>query len=199
MIRRSLLTLLCCASCATGTGTTTSTKGPGRTAADYFPLKVGTAWEYESSMLGEKRQVPVSILKVVDGLAEDSTGARLQADAFGVRDDRRYLLRNPVEAGTRWNNVVSPSSVENYEIIAADQPCEAPAGRWDGCVIVESRNRIDSTKTLVNEMTLAPGVGIVRMATTLDDGARRVPQAQLVLLKFKPPAATPVEPGKPAP
>lgn len=63
-------------------------------------------------MLGEKRKLPVSIVKVVDGLAEDSTGARMLADAWGVRAERRYLLRNPIETGTRWNNVVSPSSVE---------------------------------------------------------------------------------------
>lgn len=200
MIRRSVVPLLLVCSCATSSGAPAGDqKGSARSASDYFPLKVGTAWEYEASMLGEKRTLPVAILKVVDGVAEDSTGARLMADAWGVRDERRYLLRNPLEAGTRWNNVVSPSSVENYQILAVDQPCDAPAGRWEGCVIVESRNRIDESKTLVNEITLAPGVGIVRMATTLDDGGRRLPQSQLTLLKFapagQPPA--PVDAGKP--
>lgn len=186
-------TLLCscvvllAASCATTPGGTTKTeKAPGHVAADYFPLKLGTAWEYEAAMLGEKRVLPVKIVKVFDGLAEDSTGARLLADAWGVRDERRYLLRNPIESGTKWNNVVSPSSVEGYEIVAAEQPCEAPAGKWEGCVIVESKNRIDASKTLVNEMTLAPGVGIVRMATTLEDGGKRLPQSKLTLLKFTP-------------
>jgi hypothetical protein len=198
MILRLLVTLLF-VSCATGSGATAGEK-PGRSAADYFPLKVGTAWEYEAAMLGEKRVQPVTILKVVDGVAEDSTGARLMADAWGVRDERRYLLRNPIESGTRWNNVVSPSSIENYQILAVDQPCDAPAGRWEGCVIVESRNRIDQNKMLVNEITLAPGVGIVRIATALDEGGRRLPQAQLTLLKFTPAgqAAAPVDAGKPA-
>lgn len=184
MIRCSLVLALCSA-CATTSASSGPAK-PARAASDYFPLKVGTAWQYEAAMLGEKRMLPVSVLKVVDGVAEDSTGAKLQADAWGVRDDRRYLLRDPVEAGTKWNNVVSPSSIENYEIIAADQPCDAPAGQWQGCVIVESRNRIDQTKTLVNEMTLAPGVGIVRMATTLEDAGKRLPQSMLVLQKFTP-------------
>ncbi len=173
--------------CATTPGGTTKTeKAPAHVAADYFPLKLGTAWEYEAAMLGEKRVLPVKIVKVFDGLAEDSTGARLLADAWGVRDERRYLLRNPIESGTKWNNVVSPSSVEGYEIVAVEQPCEAPAGKWEGCVIVESKNRIDASKTLVNEMTLAPGVGIVRMATTLEDGGKRLPQSKLTLLKFTP-------------
>lgn len=185
MIRRASVVLLLLAGCATPS----SSSGPStsaRQASEYFPLKVGTSWEYEAAMLGEKRLLPVSVLKVTDGVAEDSTGAKLQADAWGVRDDRRYLLRDPVEAGTKWNNVVSPSSIENYEIIAADQPCDAPAGTWQGCVVVESRNRIDQTKTLVNEMTLAPGVGIVRMATTLEDAGKRVPQSMLLLQKFTP-------------
>lgn len=200
MIRRlAVLTLAVCCSCATGAKTTGSKSGtPERSAADFFSLKVGSSWEYEASMLGEKRKLPVSIVKVVDGLAEDSTGARMLADAWGVRDERRYLLRNPIETGTRWNNVVSPSSVENYEIIVADQPCDAPAGRWEGCVIVESRNRIDASKTLVNEITLAPGVGIVRMATTLEDQGKRLPQSQLTLLKFTAAGAAPVEAAKPA-
>lgn len=173
--------------CATTPGGTAKTeKAPARAAADYFPLKLGTAWEYEAAMLGEKRVLPVKIVKVFDGLAEDSTGARLLADAWGVRDERRYLLRNPIETGTKWNNVVSPSSVEGYEIVAADQPCEGPAGKWEGCVIVESKNRIDASKTLVNEMTLAPGVGIVRMETTLEDAGKRLPQSKLTLLKFTP-------------
>jgi hypothetical protein len=199
MIRLVSLFALAFFSCATPAGTTASKPtAPERTAADFFSLKVGSSWEYEASMLGEKRKLPVSIVKVVDGLAEDSTGARMLADAWGVRDERRYLLRNPIETGTRWNNVVSPSSVENYEIIAADQPCDAPAGHWEGCVVVESRNRIDGSRTLVNEITLAPGVGIVRMATTLEDQGKRLPQSQLTLLKFTAAGAAPVEAAKPA-
>ena len=182
----SCFVLLVSACATTAGGTSSAPQAPGHSAADYFPLKLGTAWEYEAAMLGEKRALPVKIIKVFDGLAEDSTGARLLADAWGVRDERRYLLRNPIEIGTKWNNVVSPSSVEGYEIVAAEQPCETPAGKWEGCVIVESKNRIDATKTLVNEMTLAPGVGIVRMATTLEDGGKRVPQSKLTLLKFTP-------------
>jgi hypothetical protein len=181
-----ITSVLFVSACATTGASTKAEKAPAHSASDYFPLKLGTAWEYEAAMLGEKRVLPVTIVKVVDGLAEDSTGARLLADTWGVRDERRYLLRNPIEAGTKWNNVVSPSSVERYEIVAAEQDCEAPAGRWEGCVIVESRNRIDASKTLVNEMTLAPGVGIVRMSTTLEDTGKRLPQSKLTLLKFTP-------------
>lgn len=185
-----LLSCLVLASCATtGSSTAGSSTPAAATAADFFALSLGSAWDYEAQMLGEKHALSLSIVKVADGVSEDSTGAKLTRDAYGVRDERRYLLRNPVETGTRWNNVVSPSSVESYEIVAVDQPCDSPAGHWEGCVIVESKNRIDPTKVLVNEMTLAPGVGIVRMATTLDDGSKRVPQSTLILRKFTAPGA----------
>lgn len=199
MIRTVCLSLAAALSaCATSTaGGPQGAASKGPLASDFFHLKVGATWQYEASMLGEKRTLPVTILKVVDGVAEDSTGARLYADAWGVRDERRYLLRDPIETGTKWNNVVSPSSVEAYEIVATGQPCDSPAGKWEGCVVVESRNRVDATKTLVNEITLAPNVGIVQVATTLDDGGKRLPQSKLTLLKFTP-AGAPVEAGRPA-
>ena len=40
--------------------------------------------------------------------------------------------------------------------------------------------------TLVNEVTFAPGVGIVKLATVLEAGERQIPQSTLSLLKFTP-------------
>jgi hypothetical protein len=160
----------------------------GPTAGEFYPLAVGTTWAYEVNLLGEKRTIDVAIEKQSpDGFVTDSTGAQLSVDAYGVRDQKRYLLRNPIAAGTKWTNVVSVSSVEQYEILAADQPCDAPGGSWQGCVIVESRNKVEEGKVLVNEMTFAPGVGIVRLSTVLEAGGKRIPQSTLALLKFKRP------------
>ena len=63
-----------------------------------------------------------------------------------------------------------------------------PAGKWTGCVVVESRNRVEEGTTLVNEMTFAPGVGIVRLSTVLESNGKQIPQSTLALLKFAPPA-----------
>ena len=145
-------------------------------------------WSYEVKLLGELRAIDVTTLrKNGDGFVEDSTGAQLLVDGFGVRDQKRYLLRNPIAAGTKWTNVVSVSSVESYEITAANQPCDAPAGKWDSCVTVESRNRVEEGTTLVNEMTFAPGVGIVRLSTVLESNGKRIPQSTLALMKFTAP------------
>lgn len=185
--------LLCCvfalAACTTTSKATATGPGkPEQTAGDFYPLGLGTTWTYEVKLLGETRTIEVTTLrKTGDGFVEDSTGAQFLVDSFGVRDQKRYLLRNPITAGTRWTNVVSVSSVESYVIVAADQPCDAPAGKWEGCVVVESRNRVEEGVVLVNEMTFAPGVGIVRLSTVLESNGKQIPQSTLALLKFKPP------------
>lgn len=160
----------------------------GPMARDFFALKLGAQWTYEIEFLGAKETRHVTMQRLDrEGYFEDSTGAKLMSDAFGVRDQKRYLLRNPVEVGTRWTNVVSVSSVEHYEILATDEPCETRAGRWTGCVTVESRNRIEEGKTLLNELVLAPGVGIVKVTTILEAGDRRIPQTRLELMAFSAP------------
>jgi hypothetical protein len=187
MNRLILCFALALAACTTPSKTTAPTK-PEITAGEFYPLSIGVTWSYEVKLLGETRMIDVTTLrKNGDGFVEDSTGAQFLVDGFGVRDQKRYLLRNPIATGTKWTNVVSVSSVEAYEIIAANQPCDAPAGKWEGCVVVESRNRVEEGTTLVNEMTFAPGVGIVRLSTVLESNGKHIPQSTLALVKFKPP------------
>jgi hypothetical protein len=166
-------------------------------ARDFYPLAVGNAWSYQVTLLGETKQIEVKVLKEDNGIFEDSSGAQLFADAFGVRDQKRYLLRDPVEIGTEWSNVVSVSSIERYKIVAAAQGCDAPAGHFEDCAVVESRNRVQEGKVLVNELTFAPKVGLIRIATLLENNGQKVPQATLVLTKYEVKGA-PVQPPKPS-
>ncbi len=188
MKKLMLIAALALTACPAATSKTVQPSKPESSAADFYPLAVGTVWTYEVKLLGETRPIEVTMLrKNADGFVEDSTGAQFLADSFGVRDQKRYLLRNPIAAGTRWTNVVSVSSIENYEIVGAEQPCDAPAGKWEGCVVVESRNRVQEGVTLVNEMTFAPGVGIVRLSTVLESNGKQIPQSTLALVKYAPP------------
>jgi hypothetical protein len=185
-VKRSIIVLLGLSllGCAMRPGAASSAPAE-RTAAAYFALRVGARWTYEIQLLGSKETKEVAMLKQNrEGYFEDSNGAQFLVDSFGVRDQKRYLLRNPIEVGTSWTNVVSVSSVEHYEIVSAHERCTTRAGQWDDCVTVESRNRIEEGKTLVNQYTLAPGVGIVTLATALEAGERRIPQARLELVAF---------------
>lgn len=170
---------------------TTKTEGTGRpvhskrgAASEFYPLEIGTSWQYEQRFLGEKRTLEVSLVKRDGPAVVDSTGNQLMSDSYGVRDAKRYLLRDPIEVGTKWSNVVSPSSVETYEIIGVDLPCEVPAGSYSGCVIVRARNRIKNDEYLTMETTFAPKVGIVRLETVLESKGNRIPQTELALVKF---------------
>ncbi len=94
------------------------------------------------------------------------------------------MLKEPVEPGRSWTNVVSVSSIERYRILELG-PCEVPAGRFESCVGVEGRNRVDDQTTLVNQLTLARGVGIVRIETAAEVRGERIPQSQLLLTRFE--------------
>jgi hypothetical protein len=158
---------------------------------DYYPLSVGTAWEYEVVALGAPPEIEkVEIVKQEAGATLDTKGGRIWSDAFGIRDDKRYLLRKPLEVGAEWTNVVSVSSTERYRVAAVGAGCVAPSGSYENCVTVESRNRIKGDDYLVNEIVFAPGVGIVRVTTTLETPTRVLPQVSLRLMRFASAAAT---------
>jgi len=157
--------------------------------SDYYPLAVGNTWSYVVDGRSDKR-VDVKILKEEDGFFHDSQGGQLMVDSFGIRDQKRYLLRGPVEPGRTWTNVVSVSSTERYQILQAGIPCEAPAGRFESCVQVEGRNRVDADTTLVNTFTFAPGVGLVRIQVEAEREGRRIPQTWLELTSYQ------VKPGQ---
>ena len=152
--------------------------------ADYYPLAVGNRWTYLVNGRADK-QVEVKILKEDGGFFLDSQGGQLTADSFGIRDQKRYLLRSPLEPGKTWTNVVSVSSTEHYRILRASGPCEAPAGVFQGCVQVEARNRVDADTTLVNTFTFAPRVGLVRIQVEAERGGRRIPQTWLELTSYQ--------------
>ena len=162
----------------------TGASGPPIPAAAFCPLAVGNRWVYQANFLGEKTERTVQILKEEDGFFIDNQGGALGVDASGVRDRKRYLLREPVEPGRTWSNVVSVSSIERYKILELG-PCQVPAGRFESCVGVEGRNRVDEQTTLVNQMTLAQGVGIVKIEIAAEVGGQRIPQSQMLLTRFE--------------
>jgi hypothetical protein len=162
--------------------------GPGRDdlrAADFYPLAVGNYWKYDASFLGEKREQTVEVVKNEGGFYLDTQGGQLMADSFGVRDQKRYLIREPLEQGRTWTNVLSVASVEHYRITTRGESCEAPAGKFKDCLEVEGRNRVDPKTTLVNRLTFAPGVGIVRIEVVAEAGDKRIPQTELSLKEYK--------------
>ncbi len=161
--------------------------------AELYPLAVGNRWTYDTRFFGQQGSTVVEIVREDRGnFLHHSTPADprepdrgLRVDAFGLRDDKRYLLRDPLEPGKTWTNVVSVSAVEHYTVLDVGSACSVPAGQFTGCVKVEGRTKIDQKATLVNELTFAPKVGLVQISLFLDVNGKRIPQHELKLKAFK--------------
>ena len=152
--------------------------------SEYYPLAVGNSWTYRINGRDDK-SVTVEIVKEEAGVFHDNQGGQLSVDGYGLRDPKRYLLRGPLQTGHAWTNVVSVSSTERYHIVQAGESCQTPAGTFPRCVQVEGRNRVDAKATLVNTMTFAPGVGMVRVDMAVETDGQRVPQTSLELTAWQ--------------
>jgi hypothetical protein len=171
---------------ASTTAAAAATRAPD--SARYFPLAVGNHWTYDATYLGERSTRRVEIVSFRDGSYVDRDGRALRVDQEGIRDQVRYLLHEPLTAGATWTSVVAPGSAEHYRVLSVHSPCEAPAGRFPDCVEVESRTLADPKtpgRLLVNRVTFAAGVGIVRVRTALEEGSKSAPTAGLVLTAFE--------------
>ena len=157
-------------------------------SARYFPLAVGNRWTYEATYLGEKSTRPVEIVGFRDGSYVDKDGRTYRFDREGLRDQVRYMLHEPLNAGATWTSVIAPGSAEHYKILSVHAPCQVPAGRFPDCIEVESRTLADPKtpdRVLVNRVTFASGVGIVQVRTALQEGPRSSPTAELRLTAFE--------------
>jgi hypothetical protein len=164
---------------------TTAEPPPKFHAADYQPLAIGNQWTYAGKVMGQPVQKTITITGVQDGYFVDDANGRLRVDASGLRDDKRYLLQDPVRLGHTWTAIVSVASTERYEIADAGFTVNTPAGSFQDCVLVRASNRIDGRREMRSEWTFAPGVGIVRMATLLREGDRELPQVRIELTSHK--------------
>jgi hypothetical protein len=154
-------------------------------AARYFPLAVGNRWTYRASGGGTTAVEDVQIRSVQDGQYADNRGRLLWVSADGLRDQSRVILRSPVETGRTWNVVLGPDSVEHWRIDSVGQPCSAPAGSFSDCVEVKSSINRKPDVELVNHITFAAGVGMVRIRTTVLRNGVETPQTELLLTGYE--------------
>ncbi len=168
---------------------------PGPSAGRYFPLAVGNRWSYRATGAEPSAVEEVEIKGVKDGQYADSRGRVYWVSPDGLRDQSRVMLRSPVEAGRSWTVVLGPDSVERWRITSVGQPCAAPAGKFQDCVEVESRISPAPDAELVNRITFAAGVGMVRIRTTLLRNGVEIPQTELVLTAYQVAPVRPVPAG----
>ncbi|MHB1844235.1 MAG: hypothetical protein ACYCWW_05290 [Deltaproteobacteria bacterium] len=189
LLTLSLLSLLACASTAQ---TVRAAAGPSPAAL--FPLAVGNRWSYQVEFLGARQTLSVSIVSGQGGVFVDSRGQRYSVDSRGVRDEQRYLLREPLEPGRSWQSIVSLQSTERYRVVAVGETTDVPAGRFEGCVRIEGRiegggaapSGKGASKAQLAEQTYCPGVGLVKVTTYEElQGQRGAPQWREELAAYR--------------
>lgn len=167
-----------------------STRQAAHPLEDYYPLAVGNCWTYATSFHGQPQaDLTICIQGREKGFFIDDRPApsRLKFAPDGLRDGGvRYLLKTPLEPGTRWMSVADVRTVERYEILAVDEDVRVPAGHFRDCVVVRMEVRMDDQHVMRNLMTFAPGVGIVEIRADLKKGAELIPQSRMRLKKFTP-------------
>ena len=143
-------------------------------SARYFPLAVGNHWTYEATYLGERSTRRVEMVAFRDGSYVDKDGRALRVDREGIRDQVRYLLREPLTVGATWTSVVAPGL--GRALPAPLGPRSLRGSRWPlprlhgGGEPHRWPTRKTPGRLLVNRVTFAAGVGIVRVRTALEEG-----------------------------
>lgn len=156
-------------------------------AADYAPLGVGHAWTYSVVYPGQKGEMTVKIVGQKNGYFVDDRDppSNLRITPEGLRDPQRYLIRNPLQAGSTWKAVVSASAVEHYKVVSVGEVCSTLAGRFDDCLVVESYLRGDKATTLHVRWTWARGIGLVKLETEAEVAGRgRIPAVKQDLVRY---------------
>ena len=183
----ALLWGFCIASCAHGPQAESGSAG--KNLRDYMPLAVGNVWTYATQFRGQEQpDLSVSIVREEGGFFVDDRPqpSRMAFDSAGLRDGGvRYLLKTPLIKGTKWMSVADVKTVERYEIVDDDRTVRSPAGIYKECVTVRMEVRITPDKTMRNEMTFAPAVGIVEVKTSLLVGKKLMPQSGMLLKRFE--------------
>jgi hypothetical protein len=179
-MQKPIVALLLC-SCAASS----KPSGPKLSAQDYAPYAVGSSWTYAINYLGQKGEQTITIVKEEEGYFVDDQQGKFRHTDEGLRDPARYLIRHPIEEGNEWKVILSASSVEHYRITSVGQPCESNAGRFEDCLVVESRNRHSDKMTLLATFVWARGIGLVKIDTESEIGGKRVPQTNRSLVHYK--------------
>lgn len=147
----------------------------GPRARELFPLAVGNRWSYDVSFLGARQALSVSIVSADGPRFQDSRGQAFIVEPDGLRDEHRYLLKEPLTAGAGWSSIIDVSTTESYKVLEIGVPVDVPAGHFEGCARIEAQNPQGGNQTLIAEQVYCPGVGLVRVVTFQETANQRGP------------------------
>lgn len=130
---------------------------------------------------GDRR---IRIVGEKDGYFFDNAGGQFRHAKDGLRDPKRYMIREPLQVGLTWKAIVSASAVERYEIVSLGEACRSLAGTFSDCLIVKASLRQDAKHTLHIRFAWARGIGLVKVTTELETQGKRIPQTSQSLMHY---------------
>jgi hypothetical protein len=175
--------LLLLSACKSGPQPATSA-GAAEDATRYYPLAVGNSWTY--ALKGTSKQETIQIVGQDGPWFIDDHRGRLRYERDGVRDNDRYLLRTPVQAGAKWT-AVENLVVQRFEVTSTDSSAVTQAGTFTRCVVVRNEQPLPKNAGLfVTEWTYAPKVGLVQLVTsTVDPRGHQQEQTRMQLVAYR--------------
>jgi hypothetical protein len=183
----ALLGLAALCACAAGSADRASDKPAAASPPvdAFYPLKLGNEWTYEVTSGGKSKRDTVRIVGQQGPWFLDDHRGRYRMDDGGLRDPDRYLLRAPLQMGAKWT-AVEDLVVQRFEVIAVDASEVTPAGTFLRCVTVRNEQPLGPQRgTFVTEWTYAPGVGLVRLRTTVSKDGQTLPQVTAALVEYR--------------
>jgi len=181
---RLLLSGLLCAGCVSTEPRPTPQTTPK--ARELFPLAVGNRWSYNVAFLGARQNLTVAIVSGQGSLFVDSRNQKFMLESDGLRDEHRYLLKEPLEVGRTWTSIIDVSTSEHYKVDELGVRIDVPAGHFEDCVQIEARNPSGPNLALIADQVYCPGVGLVRVVTFQErSGNRSAPQFTQELASYK--------------
>ncbi len=179
-----LLGALLCAGCVSTEPRPTVQTVPK--ARELFPLAVGNRWSYNVAFLGARQNLTVAIVSGEGTTFTDSRNQKFIIGADGLRDEHRYLLKEPLEVGQTWTSIIDVSTSEHYKVNELGVRIDVPAGHFEDCVEIEARNPQGPNLSLIADQVYCPGVGLVRVVTFQErSGSRSAPQFMQELASYK--------------
>ena len=186
--------------CSSSKGGTRATP-PGHTVAEYFPLKVGDTWLYET-VAGPKKETMryqvmeqksdhAFLLQVQPGGEQTSPTSKagralMELRPRGVFDGTRYILTEPMVQGTHWTAILDARTAEKFEVSSTTADADVPAGKFDHCALVHESIKEPGEVLMATDTTYCRGVGMVESVVHISKpGKKTLEMGHLRLMTYE--------------